>query len=102
MAPPSPIPIFIADRNVMSSQLLAESLGRDPRFEVSAVNPAPKILSLLPPKKPGVAVISADLDSGSNKGMHLARSLRARTHDLSIVILLESLEREKVIASFRS
>lgn len=96
------IPIFIADRNVMSSQLLAESLGRDPRFQVAAVVPATKILSLAPPNKPGVAIISAELDSGPTKGMHLARSLRARIHDLSIVILLECLEREKVIAAFRS
>jgi two-component system, NarL family, nitrate/nitrite response regulator NarL len=97
-----PIPIFIAERSAMNSQLLAESLGRDPRFEVSAVIPAPKILSLVPPRKPGVAVISAELDSEPTRGMHLARSIRARTHDLGIVILLESLEREKVIASFRS
>ena len=86
----------------MSSQLLAESLARDPRFEVAAVAPAPKILSLPLPKRPGVAVISAELESGPTKGMHLARALRARTHDLSIVILLETLEREKVVASFRS
>ena len=97
-----PIPLLIADRNVMSSQLLAESLARDPRFQVAAVAPAPKILSLSLPKRPGVAVISAELDSGPTKGMHLARALRARTHDLSIVILLEALERERVVASFRS
>ena len=95
------ISIFIADRNVMGSQLLAESLGRDPRFEVAAIAPAPKILSLVP-TKPGVAVISAELDSGSTKGFYLARSLRARTRALSIVMLLESLEREGVIAAFRS
>ena len=99
---PNPIPLFIADRSVMNSQLLAESLARDPRFEVSAVAPAPKILSLPIPKQPGVVVISAELDSGPTKGMHLARSLRARAHELSIVMLLESLDREKVIASFRS
>ena len=98
----NPIPIFIADRNAMNSQLLAESLGRDPRFEVAAVTSAPNILSILPPKKPGVAVISAELESGPTKGMQLARSIRACTRDLSMVILLESLEREKVIAAFRS
>lgn len=98
----NPIPVFIADRNAMNSQLLAESLGRDPRFEVAAVTSASNILSILPPKKPGVAVISAELESGPTKGMQLARSIRARTHDLSMVILLESLEREKVIAAFRS
>jgi two-component system, NarL family, nitrate/nitrite response regulator NarL len=99
---PSLIPIFIADRNVMSTQLLAESLARDSRFEVTPVAPAPKLLSLVRPKQRGVAVISAELDSGSGKGMQLARSVRSRTRDVSIVILLESLDREQVIASFRS
>jgi two-component system, NarL family, nitrate/nitrite response regulator NarL len=96
------VPIIVADRNVMSSQLLAESLRQDPRFEVAALVPVAKILSLPSPTKPGVAVISAELDSGSTKGLHLARALRARTHNLSIVILLDSLERESVIAAFRS
>ena len=95
------IPVFIADRNLLTSQLLAESLNRDCRFEVAAVNPAVKILSLSP-AKPGVAVISAELDSGPRKGLHLARSLRARTHDLSIIMLLESLEPDSIVASFRS
>ena len=100
--PPNPIPLFIADRNLMSSQLLAESLARDPRFVVAAVVPPPKILSLPSTNPAGVAVISAELDSGPAKGMHLARALRARNRDVAIVMLLESLEREKVIASFRS
>jgi len=99
---PDPILLLIADRNVMCTQLLAESLGRDPRFDVAPIAPAPKILSLLPLRKPAVAVISAELDSGPTKGMHLARSVRARTRDVSIVMLLEFLEREKVVASFRS
>lgn len=98
----NPISIFIAERNIMSNQLLAEALGKDPRFDVAIVAPAPRILSLVPREKAAVAVISAELESGPTKGMHLARSLRARSHDISIVMLLESLEREKVIASFRS
>ena len=36
--PAQPIRILIADRNYMGSQLLAESLDRDSRFEAVAVN----------------------------------------------------------------
>ncbi len=100
--PANAIPIIVADRNVMSSQLLAESLRQDACFDVVALAPPAKILSYPPPTMPGVAVISAELDSGSTKGMLLARSLRARTRNLSIVMLLETSERESVIASFRS
>ena len=87
----NPIAIFIAERNAMNSQLLAESLARDPHFEVAAVNPPSRLLSLHTSKRPGVALISAELDSGLTNGMHLARALRSRTPELSIVILLESL-----------
>src|SRR3954469_15374532 len=54
---PSSIPtqtvrILIADKNRMGTQLLAESMGRDARFEiVSATDPA-KILSIVTDQKP--------------------------------------------------
>lgn len=41
-----PIRILVADRNRMYSQLLAESLGPDPRFEVLAVAGAAEIFAV--------------------------------------------------------
>jgi two-component system, NarL family, nitrate/nitrite response regulator NarL len=97
-----PLKIFIADRNLMSSQLLAESLGRDTDLQVISVAPAAKILSVPTTEGSAIAVISAELDSTPRKGLQLARSLLARNHDFSIIILLDYLEREAVVASFRS
>jgi DNA-binding NarL/FixJ family response regulator len=94
--------IFIADRNLMSSQLLAESLGRDTDLQVISVASAAKILSVPATEGSAVAIISAELDSTPRKGLQLARSLLAQNHDFSIVILLDYLEREAVVASFRS
>ena len=41
-----PIRILVADRNRMAGQLLAESLGRDSRFEILAVAAAADIFPM--------------------------------------------------------
>ena len=96
-----PIRILIADRNYMGSQLLAESLDRDLRFEAAAVAPTTDILSAVSARKPDVAVISADFDGGAKKGLQVARALNAHHRNVHIVILLEPSDRESVIAAFR-
>ena len=97
--PSVPIRILVADRNRMGSQLLAESLGRDPRFEISDVVAAAEILSLAGSTDSDVAVIG--LDSDNPKGLQVARSLGVRRPDLRIVALLEVVTRDLVIAAFR-
>jgi two-component system nitrate/nitrite response regulator NarL len=94
------IRIFVADRNPMNSQLLAESLGRNPRFEITGVAAAEKVLSLVPLHKTDVAVISAEVDGVTKKGLQLARTLNARYPDVRIVVLLDVGSRDSVIASF--
>ena len=55
----------------MGSQLLAESLGRDPRFEISGVVAAAELLSMTKTIKADVAVIGLDSDSTTQKSLHL-------------------------------
>jgi len=63
--PTQSIRILIADRNRMGNQLLAESLGRDPRFDiVAAVAPA-EILPVVTNLQPDLALISADFDGAA-------------------------------------
>jgi two-component system, NarL family, nitrate/nitrite response regulator NarL len=100
--PAQPIRILIADRNFMGSQLLAESLDRDSRFEAVAVSTAAltDILSAVSARKPDVAVISADFDGGAKRGLQVARALNAHYRDVHIVVLLELCARDSVIAAF--
>jgi two-component system nitrate/nitrite response regulator NarL len=93
--------IVIVDRNRMGNQLLSESLGHDPRFEVIAVAAAADLLSIVATGHPHVALISADLDSGAKKGLQVARNLNSRHPSIHIVMLLETGTRESVIAAFR-
>ncbi|MCU1299059.1 MAG: two component transcriptional regulator, LuxR family, partial [Acidobacteriaceae bacterium] len=96
------IRVLIAERNRMASQLLAESLQRDTRFQVVGICTAAELLSVAATRKADVAVISADFVSSARKGLDVARALSARTPDIRIVILLDAPSRESVVASFRS
>jgi DNA-binding NarL/FixJ family response regulator len=97
-----PIRILIADRNRMSSQLLAESLERDERFEVVDVAGPEELLSLAAARNPDLAVISAEFDPVAKKGMQIARTLNVRHPAVYIVMLLEANQRDVVVASFRN
>jgi two-component system, NarL family, nitrate/nitrite response regulator NarL len=102
--PAQPIRILIADRSYMGSQLLAESLDRDSRFDAVAVAAAAgttEILSAVSAHKPDVAVISADFDGSPKRGLQVARALNAHYRNVHIVILLEPSARESVIGAFR-
>jgi two-component system, NarL family, nitrate/nitrite response regulator NarL len=103
---PSSIPtqgirILVADRNRIGNQLLAESLGRDPRFEIVAAATPADILSIVTNLQPDLALISADFEGAAKKGLQVARTLNHRDPSLRIVILLEMSTRESVIAAFR-
>jgi two-component system, NarL family, nitrate/nitrite response regulator NarL len=100
--PMHPIRILIADCNPMSSQLLAESLERDARFEVVAVAEPNDLLLKAASRNPDVAVISAEFEGGSRKGMQIARALNARYPSIYIVMLLAANQRDAVVASFRN
>ena len=76
------------DRDRMASQLLAESLGRDPRFEIFAVAAAADIFPIAT-RGPDVSLISMEFDAGAKKGLQVARALSAVHPGFHIVILLE-------------
>jgi two-component system, NarL family, nitrate/nitrite response regulator NarL len=95
------IRILIADRNRMGSQLLAECLDRDSKFQAIAVGPVAQILTEVGIYKPAVIVVSADLDDETNKGLRIARTISAHHPESSLVMLLESSTRESVISAFR-
>src|SRR5438876_11661543 len=96
------IRVLIAERSRMASQLLAESLERDSRFQVVAVTPAAQLFSSATTRKPDVAVISADFVSTTTRGLQIARAPNTHLPSIGIVILLDVPVRDEVIASFRS
>ena len=96
------IRVLIAERDRMACQLLAESLERDPRYQVVAMPPVNELLSVASLRKPDVAVISFHLGTNSGKGLQIVRTLNIRLPNVRIVILLDALVRESVVSAFRS
>jgi len=92
--------ISICDRNRLSSQLLAESLDRNPQFEIAAVTGAEEALSSALVRKPDLIVLSADFDGAKGKGFQLARSLSNHQPEIFIVILVDANDKDSVVASF--
>jgi two-component system nitrate/nitrite response regulator NarL len=99
--PTDGIRILVADRSHMASQLLAESLARDPRFVIIGVATAENIFSMVTTRQPFVVLISADLGSEAKRGLQLARSLHGHHPSIQIVVLLEWGSPESVTAAFR-
>lgn len=92
--------ISICDRNRLSSQLLAESLDRDPLFEIAAVTGAEEVLASALVRKPDLIVLSADFDGAKGKGFQLARRLSSHQPDIFIVILVDATDQDSVVTSF--
>jgi DNA-binding NarL/FixJ family response regulator len=84
----------------MASQLRAEALARDARFEIVAVGMGSELLTLAA-SEPDVSLLSMESDAGAKKGLAVARALNAVRPAMRIVMLLEESTRDSVIASFR-
>jgi len=96
------IRVLIAYRNHLDSQLLAESLERNPRFHVVSLPSAAQLLTAAASSKPDVALISVDLESSPKKGLSLARRLNASHPGIHIAMLLDVTTRESVLSAFRA
>jgi DNA-binding NarL/FixJ family response regulator len=97
------IRVLAADATRMNSQLLAAALERDKRFEV--LDPVPDgrgVIAAVAKLKPGVVVISAELDDDKRKGFEVARELHAAHPETSVVMLLDNSERAQVVEAFRT
>jgi DNA-binding NarL/FixJ family response regulator len=87
----------------MNSQLLAAALERHKGFEVlDPVSDARGIIATVAKEKPGVVVISAELEDDKRKGFEVARELHALSGDTRVVMLLDASERSQVVEAFRA
>lgn len=93
--------ILIADRDPMSSDLLAGSLAKHSHLNASAVPPG-DLLNALAAIQTDIVVISSDLDHRSETGLDLAKAVSQAYPNVIIVILLNQSAHDTVIKSFRS
>jgi two-component system nitrate/nitrite response regulator NarL len=100
---PTQARVVVADRTAMNSQMLAEALVKDGRFEIcGTVCTSSSILSAVNDTLPDVVVVSAQLEDGDSKGFEVTRELRTLGRDTRVIMLLDSSERSTVVDAFRA
>jgi DNA-binding NarL/FixJ family response regulator len=97
----SAIRILIADRDSMSSDLLATALTRARDFRASAVR-STDLLDCMADGKASLVVIGADLTLDTRNGFDLAHTVHRAHPSVPIVILLNHSTHDSVVNAFRS
>lgn len=100
----SRIDVLIADRDHMAAQLMASALRRcRNQFEVVVVaTNSDDAIGSLRVHKPHVALVSPDLEDGSHTGFKVLQTLRAAHPETAGIMMLHSVIRDSVVASFRA
>jgi DNA-binding NarL/FixJ family response regulator len=97
------IRVMAADSTRMNSQLLADVLARDKRFQVLETQlSAATILAAAASEKPDVALLSPLLENDPKLGFQVARQLHAAHPATRIVMLLDRSERSSAVEAFRA
>ena len=97
------IRVLAADSTRMNSQMLADVLARDKRFQVLAAQlSASAILAVAQSEKLDVVLLSPVLEDDPVKGFQLARELRAAHPSTRVVMLLDRSERSSAVEAFRA
>jgi DNA-binding NarL/FixJ family response regulator len=98
------IDVLIADRDHMAGQLMASALRRcRNQFDVVVVaTDSEEAIGSLNTHKPHVALVSPDLEDGAQTGFKVLQTLRSVHPETAGIMMLHSIARDSVIASFRA
>jgi two-component system, NarL family, nitrate/nitrite response regulator NarL len=98
---PQTVRVLIADRDPMTSDLLATALGQDSKMEASGVR-ASDLLPLLEKAEAHVVVIGAGVNHQAKNSFDLADTVRRIHPGVLLIILLDESTPDSVISAFRS
>jgi two-component system nitrate/nitrite response regulator NarL len=97
------IRVLVADSSPISSQLLAEAIGKDPEVEALGFSSDPVEIGLITLRScPDVLLVSAQMQEEPNCGLVLLQQLRTQRPNLKAVVLLDSPKPDVVVRAFRS
>jgi DNA-binding NarL/FixJ family response regulator len=98
---PTAYRVLVADRDSMSSDLLASALVRDSMHNAAAIQ-ASDLLQSLGDANADVVVIGADLNSDSDSSFELANAVCRAHPEIYLVVLLNQTTPELVVNAFRA
>lgn len=93
------IRVMVADRNLMSAQMLAQVLSQDPRFRVTLVSTAGQMMTA--GARFDVGVVNADLVGSMDETMRTTSSFSERYPHVRLILLMDAPSRELVVDAFR-
>lgn len=93
--------VLIADRDSLSSALLANALGNDRSFEAAAVQSG-DLLQTLATGDVDLVVIASEFQGSAKSGFDLAHIVGRDYPNVSIVILLNHSNHDAVLSAFRA
>jgi two-component system nitrate/nitrite response regulator NarL len=97
------IRVLVVDDTRIHTQLLADALRRDRRFDViSSPSHSRDLIEVANQHNVDVVVISSNLDEEPLRGFDVLRELRAKHPDLRAIVLLDSSKREAILQAFRA
>ena len=104
LANPDPrIKVLVADAVPMSCRLLADALQRSKRFQADSAIAMKDVFKALVSGDYEVLLISSNLSDGTQAGgLQLLPEIQRRQPHLTIVVLLDAMERKQVLEAFRA
>lgn len=97
-----PIPIIVADANVMASRFVCAELKRHSEFDlVGCAATVRELLELFKHRKAEVALISATLQDGSLSGLAIFPQLREKYPEVRLILMIDHPDQELVVEAFR-
>jgi len=91
----------VADAVAMSCQLLVDALSRSKRFDAVAAATPEDVFLALDCARFDVVLISPNFSQNPHEGLRFVSEVRDLHRELSIVVLLDALERNLVVEAFR-
>jgi DNA-binding NarL/FixJ family response regulator len=94
--------VLVADSAAMSCRLLADALQRSKRYQADAVVSAKEALTAVQTSVYQVVLISANFPDDPLGGFNLIRQIRDLHPSLSVIVLLDAMDRNTVVEAFRT
>jgi len=93
--------VLVADSVAMSCQLVVDALLRSKRFDAVPAATPEEVVQTLDRTRFDVVLMSANFSPDALEGLQFVREVRNLDRDVSIVVLLDALERSLVVEAFR-
>lgn len=97
------IRVLIADGTRMATELVADAINRDARFEiVESLAGSSDLMRITSDSRPDVILISGSADGDARKACDVVRELRSFAGSAKFVLLVDHLTHEVVVEAFRA